>query len=206
MKDKYYLLNAKPFLAQHLQTISTELKNRALIAGGDRSKERCFRSKCSQHQQVHLLKNHFTDKRITVTNPTPRSLITLTNDAGVFEGLHQRFSWVLMAGAQYLNEYISQRFSTPLTSNTNIHNNAPINRRKPDIKKTILNIETDDSLADDTISTLSIRYIRKVVGNVEFPAVCFCVLTGIKVLLSLRCNDLYIPSLFYSMKIYIIYS
>lgn len=169
MKDKYYLLNAKPFLAEHLRRISGDLRERASISGGDRCKERLARAKSSSMQQ-HLLNNGLNNQlanRMTM----PRSLSTLINNRLVFEELHQQFSWLLKTGAMYLGEYIPKRLEDISYQISTEYLNSSMK-----FKCTGTNLKVSNDY-----NHLSIRYIRDIVGIEEFPAVCFCILTGIKV-------------------------
>lgn len=169
MKDKYYLLNAKPFLAQHLQMISLNLVQRALNSGGDRDLERSIRSKSSR-QQFNELHSQFVER--IIKRNTPRSLIALLNDEDVFHSLHQQFSWLLINGAQYLSEYVPEITSTLPTSSFNTQTRKSSKTDERD-EENILSREKDNNY--------SIRYIRKLLGDKQFPAVCYCILTGVKV-------------------------
>ena len=166
MKDKYFLLNTKPFLAEHLRKISQELQNGALkIKQNEESKGSARQRRLSGLQ---------------VVTPTPRSLVELTGEENIFPILHSHFSWLLLAGSRFLSEHVT--FG-------NLPWLPPQSSALPPQQRLTYNLTTlpmlrkyEETLDDpQQEENYSLRHIRQVVGN-EITAICYCALTGVKII------------------------
>lgn len=163
MKDKYFLLNMKPFFAEHLQKISTELQQ-----GAQRVRD------------GEELKGSPRQRRLSGSQPilqTPRSLIELTGEENVFAILHSHFAWLLLAGSRFLTEHVTFGNLPWLPPQSSSH---PPQQRLTYNITTLPMIQKYETL-DDAEEFYSLRYIKQVVRKSEFASICFCALTGIKV-------------------------
>lgn len=160
MKDKMYLLNVQPFLAEHLQKISTELKGySSAIYAAEQAKysERAQRLNCGHAS----------------TRP-PRSLIELTAQPNIFAYIHSHFAWILWMGARCLTENIN--ISHPL-------NNSTTNKFDP---FTLIQLRHRDSITkrlsieNDNEHVNVVRKCSQLFGE-HFAIACYCVLVGIQV-------------------------
>jgi len=93
MKDKYFLLNIKPFLAEHLKKVSSELQ-----AAAKKTKE--TEESTYSERQRRLSGAQFLMH-------TSRSLLELTGEEHIFAQLHSHFSWLLLAGSRFLTEHVT---------------------------------------------------------------------------------------------------
>lgn len=161
MKDKMYLLNLQPFLAENLHKISEELQT---YSSQIHSAEQAKYSERAQR----LNSGHAS------TQP-PRSLIELTGEKNVFAYIHSHFAWILWMGARCLTENINIGIPRFNSTNNKLDPFSVIQLKPQDlitIKK--LSIENDNEHID---------FIRKCqrILNEDFPAACYCVLVGIQV-------------------------
>ncbi|XP_065362585.1 folliculin [Calliphora vicina] len=164
MKDKYFLLNTKPFLAEHLRKISSELQNGA-----------------KRIRDEEELKGSTRQRRLSGSQPlvqTPRSLIELTGEENVFAILHSHFSWLLLAGSRFLTEHVTFGNLPWLPPQSSSH---PPQQRLTYNITTLPMIQKYETL-DDAEEFYSLRYIKQVVRKAEFASICYCALTGIKII------------------------
>lgn len=165
MKDKMYLLNVQPFLAENLQKISAELQ--------------------SYSSQIHAAEQAKYSERAQRLNSghastqPPRSLIELTGETNIFAYIHSHFSWILWMGARCLTENIS--IGLPLLNNTNskLDPFSVIQLKNKDsyvMKK--LFIDNDNEHFD------FVRKCQRIFGE-YFLSACYCALVGIQVTYSL---------------------
>lgn len=176
MKDKMFLLNIQPFLADCLGKISKELQGYAKVVY-----DRDLLEQGSQRAQ-----------RITqgyANNPSKtKSLVDLTGKESIFAYLHAHFSFVLWAGARYLTESIT--LGSPSVP-------AWLGR---DTEEGFAMVQTDkegylmrrigygkteddsDKIDERSKAKYSLKLFRQIL-NREFPSVCFCVLTGIQIVI-----------------------
>lgn len=171
MKDKMYLLNVQPFLAENLQKISIELQNYSLAI------YTAEQAKYSERAQ-RLNTGHAS------TRP-PRSLIELTGQQNVFAYIHSHFAWILWMGARCLTENIN--IGLPFLNQPN-HKLDPFTliqlRNRESIAKR-LSVENDNERID------FIRKCSQLFGAEQFTAACYCAIVGIQVRLThfLCCVD-----------------
>lgn len=160
MKDKMYLLNIQPFLAEHLQKVSTELQT---YSAGVHSAEQAKYSERAQR----------INSGQASTQP-PRSLIELTGRPNIFAYIHSHFAWILWMGVRYLVENIAIGLPSvpPWSDNQNdcysiIHLNSQSNQR----------------CLDNVQETENCDFFRKCAQalNEHFVAVCYCVVIGVQV-------------------------
>lgn len=160
MKDKMYLLNVQPFLAENLQKISGELQ--------------------SYSSQIHAAEQAKYSERAQRLNSghastqPPRSLIELTGQTNIFAYIHSHFAWILWMGARCLTENIN--IGLPLLNSTNnkLDPFALIQLKNRDSTVKRISTESDNEHFD---------FIRKSsqILREHFPAACYCVLVGIQV-------------------------
>lgn len=161
MKDKMYLLNVQPFLAENLQKIAIDLQNYSLTI------YTAEQAKYSERAQ-RLNTGHAS------TQP-PRTLIELTGQKNVFAYIHSHFSWILWMGARCLTENIN--IGLPFLNQSN-HALDPYTlvqlRNRESITKR-LSIENDNEHID------FIRKCSQLLGAEHFTAACYCAIVGIQV-------------------------
>ncbi|XP_037721298.1 folliculin [Drosophila subpulchrella] len=162
MKDKYFLLNIKPFLAEHLKKVSTELQ-----AAAKKTKE--TEELTYSERQRRLSGAQFLMH-------TSRSLLELTGEEHIFAQLHSHFSWLLLAGSRFLTEHVT--FG-------NLPWLPPQSSGRPPAQRLTYNSSTlpmIESIDDpDQEEFFSLRHLKSVVRKEEFATVCYCALTGVKI-------------------------
>ncbi|KAH8362820.1 hypothetical protein KR084_001356 [Drosophila pseudotakahashii] len=162
MKDKYFLLNIKPFLAEHLKKVSTELQ-----AAAKKTKE--TEESTYSERQRRLSGAQFLMH-------TSRSLLELTGEEHIFAQLHSHFSWLLLAGSRFLTEHVT--FG-------NLPWLPPQSSGRPPAQRLTYNSSTlpmIESIDDpDLEEFFSLRHLKSVVRKEEFATVCYCALTGVKI-------------------------
>ncbi|KAL7732229.1 hypothetical protein ACLKA6_018468 [Drosophila palustris] len=164
MKDKYFLLNTKPFLAEHLRKISIELQ-----AGAQRTK-------AAEEVNYSARQRRLSGAQFLM--PTPRSLLELTGEEHIFAQLHSHFAWILLAGSRFLTEHIT--FG-------NLPWLPPQSSGRPPAQRLTYNSSTLPMIQmyeDDPEQEgfFSLRHIKKVVPKDDFATVCYCALTGVKII------------------------
>lgn len=161
MKDKMYLLNVQPFLAENLQKISTELQ------GYSSQIHSAEQAKYSERAQ-RLNSGHAS------TQP-PRSLIELTGETNIFAYIHSHFSWILWMGARCLTENIS--IGLPLLNTTNTKHDSfsviQLKNKDSNVMKKLF-IDNDNEHFD------FVRKCQRILGE-YFLSACYCALVGIQV-------------------------
>lgn len=164
MKDKMYLLNVQPFLAQNLQQISSELQSYSIdIHSAEQAKysERAQRLNSGQAS----------------TQP-PRSLIELTGQKNIFAFIHSHFTWILWMGTRCLTENISIGLPAFSSSNDNAFNAHSIIelKAKDELPAKVLFTNNDNEQGE------CIRKCKQQL-NEHFVAACYCIAVGIQVVL-----------------------
>lgn len=166
MKDKSYLINIQPFLADALRKISKRLQDYAFAT-------------YSAEQSTGMSERA---KRLTSGQPNtqaPRSLVVLTGETHIFAQLHTHFSWILWSGARCLTETVALGCPTV----------PPWMDKDTEEGFTMINMDKEEWLfrnqrASDTprgdVEQLSLRGCKELLGS-EFTAACFCVLVGTQV-------------------------
>lgn len=168
MKDKMFLLNAQPFLAEHLEKLSAELRTYSFDVY---SAEQLKQSERAQRLNTGQ----------TSTKP-PRSLIELTGQKNIFALIHSHFAWMLWMGARCLIENIP--IGTPIVPPWVGHEaegSGIIQMDREGWLMKRLGIDDDDGGS-------SLRKCKEMLGT-YFPAACYCVMVGIQVILSLHSRD-----------------
>lgn len=163
MKDKSFLLNIKPFLAENLLNISKKLQNygfATFTAEQSKGSERAKR----------LNSGH-------ANTQAPRSLLTLTGETNIFAQLHTHFTWLLWAGARYLSETVTIGCPTvpPWIGNDTDEGFSMV---QIDKEEWLLKKYKND--IDDQDTTYSLRKCKEIL-NSDFPAACYCALVGVQV-------------------------
>ncbi|XP_055376191.1 folliculin [Condylostylus longicornis] len=163
MKDKYYLLNMKPFLAKHITNISSEIQT---LAKGVRNEEKA--------------KSSPIQRRISsggqIISTTHRSLIDLTGESNIFKIIHSHFTWILLAGSKYLTEHIGFENFSKLNLKTHTLNICNSLWKKA---SNISSISIDHQ--NDNNSEKYIRQLSELLGS-NFIKASYCVLIGINIL------------------------
>lgn len=164
MKDKMYLLNVQPFLAENLQKLSTELQRYSSeIYAAEQTK-------CSERAQR-------LNSGTASTRP-PRSLIELTGQKNIFAYIHSHFAWMLWMGARCLTENIN--IGLPLLNSTN---------EKLD-PFTLIQLKNRENITkklsiDNTEQSDFMRKCSQTLGE-HFSAACYCAMVGIQVKIHLN--------------------
>lgn len=163
-----FLLNAQPFLAEHLEKLSAELRTYSFDVY---SAEQLKQSERAQRLNTGQ----------TSTKP-PRSLIELTGQKNIFALIHSHFAWMLWMGARCLIENIP--IGTPIVPPWVGHEaegSGIIQMDREGWLMKRLGIDDDDGGS-------SLRKCKEMLGT-YFPAACYCVMVGIQVILSLHSRD-----------------
>ncbi|XP_073837537.1 folliculin [Musca autumnalis] len=164
MKDKYFLLNTKPFLAEHLRRISLETQNSA-----------------KRIKEEEELKGSPRQRRLSGSQPlvqTPRSLVELTGEENIFAILHTHFSWLLLAGSRFLTEHVTFGNLPWLPPQSTSH---PPQQRLTYNITTLPMIQKYETL-DDPEEFYSLIHIKQLLKKTEFISLCYCALTGVKII------------------------
>ncbi|XP_061390407.1 folliculin [Musca vetustissima] len=164
MKDKYFLLNTKPFLAEHLRRISLETQNSA-----------------KRVKENEELKGSPRQRRLSGSQPlvqTPRSLIELTGEENIFAILHTHFSWLLLAGSRFLTEHVTFGNLPWLPPQSTSH---PPQQRLTYNITTLPMIQKYETL-DDPEEFYSLIHLKQLLKKTEFISLCYCALTGVKII------------------------
>lgn len=161
MKDKMYLLNVQPFLAENLQKISTELQTYSS------SIYAAEQAKYSERAQ-RLNTGHAS------TQP-PRSLIELTGQTNIFAYIHSHFAWILWMGARCLTENINIGLPFLNSANSKLDPFTLIQLKNRESITKRLSVEYDNDRID---------FIRKCsqMFGVHFASACYCAIVGIQVI------------------------
>ncbi|XP_055603266.1 folliculin isoform X2 [Uranotaenia lowii] len=176
MKDKMFLLNIQPFLADCLSKISKELQGYARSVHDEDLK-------VQGSQRAQRINQGF------VNNPsTTRSLMELTGKESIFAYLHSHFSFVLWAGARYLTESITLGSPSvpPWLGRDTEEGFAMVQTDKEGYLMRRMGLgkvdDETDRIDDRTKAKYQLRKFRQILKG-DFPAVCFCALTGIQIVI-----------------------
>ncbi|EDW40418.1 GL25234 [Drosophila persimilis] len=167
MKDKYFLLNTKPFLAEHLKKVSSELQ-----AGANKTKETEERRQSERQRRL---------SGAPFLMHSSRSLLELTGEENIFAQLHSHFSWLLLAGSRFLTEHVTFGNLPWLPHQSS---GRPPAQRLTYNSSTLPMIQKYEESIDDPDQEefFSLRHIKNVVRKEEFATVCYCALTGVKII------------------------
>lgn len=160
MKDKMYLLNMQPFLAENLRKISTELQSYSLAIH-------------SAEQAKYSERAHRLNTGQASTRP-PRSLVELTGQTNIFAYIHSHFAWILWMGARCLTENINIGLPFLNTATNKLDAITLIQLKNRDSITKRLSIENDNERID------FIRKCSRMFGE-HFAAACYCAIVGIQV-------------------------
>ncbi|XP_058461504.1 folliculin [Malaya genurostris] len=176
MKDKMFLLNIQPFLAEALGKIAKELQGYAKTVY-----ENDLKAQGSQRAQ--RITQGFANNP-----PTTRSLVDLTDKESVFAYLHAHFAFVLWAGARYLTESITLGSpSVPAWLGRDTEEGFTMVQNDKEgflMRRMGLGKSDEDGSQIDqrTKAKYSLRKFRQALKG-DFLSVCFCVLTGIQIVI-----------------------
>lgn len=166
MKDKFFLLNIQPFLAENLRRISQELQSYA-------------RKVYTTEESINGSER---DHRLSGGQPVsqvPRSLQDLTGEKHIFGILHSHFSWVLLAGSRFLTEHVTFGNLPWLVPNIDIERSyVSLNREELLLQKSIMNDDDDD----DMLSYHSLRNLKEILKS-DFISACYCAICGVQIVL-----------------------
>lgn len=169
MKDKSYLINIQPFLADALQKISKRLQDYAFaVYSAEQSSGMSERAKRLTSGQANT--------------QAPRSLAVLTGETHIFAQLHTHFSWILWSGARCLTETVALGCPTvpPWVDKDTEEGFTMVNMDKEDwLLRNQAHDDRLDGLRRDS-EQMSLRTCKELLGS-EFTAACFCVLIGTQV-------------------------
>lgn len=104
---------------------------------------------------------------------SPRSLVQLTNQSGVFGHIHLWFTWILKAGSQVMTEQTNIPINPP-----------PWLGSETDEGFTLVQIAKVASVSDCSIMTsMNIRELYRLLNPDKFKILCYCVLLGLQVII-----------------------
>ncbi|XP_062533234.1 folliculin-like [Armigeres subalbatus] len=176
MKDKMFLLNIQPFLADCLNKISKKLQGYARTV----------------HDEDLIAQGSQRAQRITqgyANNPTKtRSLVDLTGKDSIFAYLHAHFSFVLWAGAKYLTESITLGSpSVPAWLGRDTEEGFAMVQTEKEgyLMRRMGYSKTDDDndrIDERSKAKYSLKAFRQILKG-DFTSVCFCVIAGIQIVI-----------------------
>ncbi|XP_055535764.1 folliculin [Wyeomyia smithii] len=175
MKDKMFLLNIQPFLADCLTKIAKELQDYARTVYDDNLK-------AQGSQRAQRITQGYVNN-----SSTTRSLVDLTKKEAIFAYLHAHFSYVLWAGARYLTESIALGSPSvpPWLGRDTEEGFTMVQTDKEGYlmrRMGLAKSEELDRLDERDMAKYSLRMFRQALKG-DFEAVCFCVLTGIQIVI-----------------------
>ncbi|XP_053665489.1 folliculin [Anopheles marshallii] len=181
MKDKMFLLNTQPFLADCMGKISKELQDYAQLVHEDDLR----RQGLDRAQRMN--KCYGSGSTSNTTNVIAnRSLIELTGKESIYAYVHAHFSFILWAGARYLTESITLGYPlTPVWLGKETEEGfAIVQSDKEGYQMRRLGIANDDKPINQvdelTRAKYSLRMFRSILKS-NFLSVCYCALTGIQI-------------------------
>ncbi|KFB37601.1 AGAP007579-PA-like protein [Anopheles sinensis] len=183
MKDKMFLLNTQPFLADCMSKVSKELQDFAkLVHEDDLRRQGLDRAK-------RINKCYGTGSTNNAANITAnRSLIELTGKESIYAYVHAHFSFILWAGARYLTENFTLGCpSTPVWLGKETEEGfALVQSDKEGYQMRRHGIGNGDrsfeQIDECTRAKYSLRMFRTVLKS-HFLSVCYCALTGIQIVI-----------------------
>ncbi|EAA04758.3 AGAP007579-PA [Anopheles gambiae str. PEST] len=184
MKDKMFLLNTQPFLADCMGKISRELQEYARLV----HEEDLRRQGLDRAQRIN--KCYGSGSTSNATNITAnRSLIELTGKESIYAYVHAHFSFILWAGARYLTESLTLGCpSTPVWLGKETEEGfAIVQSDKEGYQMRRLGLGAGDKPSFDQVDELtrakySLRMFRSILKS-NFLSVCYCALTGIQIVI-----------------------
>ncbi|KAG5667812.1 hypothetical protein PVAND_015781 [Polypedilum vanderplanki] len=164
MKDKMFLLNTQPFLADNIKEIAKRMQDSAL---------KVYESEQKQFSQraERLNSGKMSDLQ-------PRSLRELVGEQNIFAHLHSLFSWILYAGSRYFTEVLTLGSSTlPAFARKEAEGFAFISIDKEEF---LMQNFSDNSEYD---SSYSLRHLKEQVTVHQFNQLIYCSLVGIQIVI-----------------------
>uniref|UniRef100_A0A1Q3FI03 Folliculin n=1 Tax=Culex tarsalis TaxID=7177 RepID=A0A1Q3FI03_CULTA len=175
MKDKMFLLNIQPYLADCLTKISKELQGYAKVVH-----EADLRAQGASNRAQRINQGFSTN--------SSRSLVDLTGKESIFAYLHAHFSFVLWAGSRYLTESITLGSPSvpPWLGRDTEEGFTMVQTDKEGYLMRRMGfgkVEDETDRVDEwTKAKYSLRMFRQMLKD-SFLSVCFCALTGIQIVI-----------------------
>jgi folliculin len=172
MKDKMFLLNTQPFLAENIREIAKRIQDSA---------HRVYDSEQKQFSQraERLNSGKMSDLQ-------PRSLRDLVGEQNIFAHLHSLFAWILFAGSRYFTEVLTLGSST-----------LPAFARKEAEGFAFISIDREEFLmqnfadTSDFDGTYCLRHLRELVSPAQFNQLLYCGLVGVQIVVRGHSLDFY---------------
>ncbi|KAL9701882.1 hypothetical protein quinque_005323 [Culex quinquefasciatus] len=175
MKDKMFLLNIQPYLADCLTKISRELQGYARVVH-----EGELRAQGSSDRAQRINQGF--------SSYSSRSLVDLTGKESIFAYLHAHFAFVLWAGSRYLTESITLGSPSvpPWLGRDTEEGFTMVQTDKEGYLMRRMGfgkVEDETDRVDEwTKAKYSLRMFRQMLKD-SFLSVCFCALTGIQIVI-----------------------
>lgn len=168
MKDKSFLLNIQPYLAENLLNISKKLQDYAFATYTSEQAKGSERARRLISGQANT--------------QAPRSLPELTDEPHIFGQLHTHFTWILWSGARCLTETVTLGCPTvpPWISKDTEEGFSLVQMDKEDWLMRRYEPDTDDDDDNYLSSNCSLRHCKEILRS-EFTAACYCALVGLQV-------------------------
>lgn len=175
MKDKSFLLNIQPYLAENMMSISKKLQDYAFATyATEQSQQGSERARRLNSGQASL--------------QAPRSLPELTGEPHIFGQLHSHFTWILWSGARCLTETITLGCSTvpAWIGRDTIEGFSLVQMDKEDwlLRRFGGDADEGEMAAHEAEALLdencSLRRCKELLRS-DFTAACYCTLVGIQV-------------------------
>jgi folliculin len=169
MKDKFFLLNVQPFLANNIKDIAKQIQENA---------QKIY--DCEQKQFPQRAERLNSGK---VSNSLPRSLKELTGESNIFAHLHALFSWVLFAGSRYYSEVLLLgTCAIPATLKSIEGDFAFIHIDKEEFL--MRNFPSSSEEQDALSYQYNLRALRSLCEtSTSFNQILYCSLTGIQIVI-----------------------
>lgn len=186
MKDKLFLLNVQPFLAENLENISKELQTYSTAV-------------YDQEQGKFSERAQRINSGLPNTQP-PRSLAVLTGEDHIYAVIHSHFAWLLWAGARYLTETITLGSPTvpPWVGNETEEGFAMVQIDKEDWLMRKLGLQPEEELE---LGPYALRNYKEQLRS-DFLPLCYCAIVGIQV--SSQASYLLILSLLHGILLFFV--
>uniref|UniRef100_A0A2M4BLS8 Folliculin n=1 Tax=Anopheles marajoara TaxID=58244 RepID=A0A2M4BLS8_9DIPT len=185
MKDKMFLLNTQPFLADCMAKVSRELQEYARLVHEDDQR----RQGLDRAQRINKCLGGTSTSSSGTNATTNRSLIELTGKESIYAYLHAHFSFILWAGARYLTESITLGCpSTPVWLGKETEEGfAIVQSDKEGYQMRRLGgfasvDKSFEQIDERTRAKYSLRMFRSILKT-NFLSVCYCALTGIQIVI-----------------------
>lgn len=175
MKDKMFLLNTQPFLAENMKEIARKIQDSALKVYESEQKQFSQRAERLNSGKMFDLQ--------------PRSLKELVGEQHIFAQLHSLFAWILWAGSRYFTEVLTLGCqSSQLPAFTTKKDSDGFTFISIDKEEFLMQNFNDKSYDD---SAYSLRDLKQQVSKLCFNQLLYCSLVGIQIIIRGKNVDFY---------------